>query len=91
MLLRGRDDDWKTIATKGVKDDLWDLCWFGDELYVSSMSTLYVLQGDALAPVDYGQKAPGSAYRLSEAQGVLWSLGQQSLLSFDGKTWQRWE
>ena len=90
-LIRGRAGAWEQINTDGVVDDLWDVRWFEGKLYVASMSTLYVLFPDGLHPVDFGKEAPRSCYKLTDAQGVLWSVGQENVFSFDGKAWTRWD
>jgi hypothetical protein len=90
-LLRGRGQDWDVLETDGLIDDFWDLRWFMGRLYVASMSALYELQGDVLVPVDFGPDAPDSCYKLTDAEGVLWSVGQQNICSFDGAAWRRWE
>ena len=90
-LLRGRGQDWEVLETEGLIDDFWDLRWFMGRLYVASMSALYELQGDVLVPVDFGRDAPDSCYKLTDAEGVLWSVGQQNICSFDGAAWRRWE
>jgi len=90
-LLRGRKDKWELLETEGMTDDLWDLCWFDGKLYASSMTALYELQGDRLVVVDFGKNAPDSCYKLTAADGVMWSIGQESIFSFDGKSWQQWD
>ena len=90
-LLRGRNDTWEQLEQENVEDDLWDLCWFKKKLYVASMTFLYQLDGDELTPVNFGKDAPDSCYKLTEAGGVLWSVGQEDLFSFDGRTWTRWD
>jgi hypothetical protein len=90
-LLRGRGQDWDVLETDGLIDDFWDLRWFMGRLYVASMSALYELQGDVLVAVDFGPDAPDSCYKLTDAEGVLWSVGQQNICSFDGAAWRRWE
>lgn len=90
-LLRGRNGQWELIETDGLTDDFWDVRWFAGRLYVASMTALYELQGDELVVVDFGADAPDSCYKLTDAEGVLWSIGQENIFSFDGSAWQRWE
>ena len=90
-LVVGRDDAWKKLPQPKLTDDLWDVCWFGGKLYAASTSTLYVLKGSVLAPVDFGSAAPKSCYRLTHADGVLWSIGQDSVAFYDGVKWTRWD
>jgi hypothetical protein len=90
-LLSGRNDEWEVLEQQDLEDDFWDLCWFKKKLYVASMSYLYQLEGTELVPVEFGKDAPDSCYKLTEAGGVLWSVGQEDLFSYDGKTWTRWD
>lgn len=92
-LLAGRNDRWDVLPQEDVEDDFWDLCWFGKKkrLYVASMSYLYELKDRELVPVDFGDDAPDSCYKLTEADGVMWSVGQEDLFSFDGRRWTRWD
>jgi hypothetical protein len=90
-LVRGKKDGWEVLTTQGLEEDFWDLRWFEGKLYVASMGYLYLLDGDQLVPVEFGMDPPSSFYRLTDADGVLWSMGQEAILSFDGKSWQRWD
>jgi hypothetical protein len=90
-LLRGRNENWEKLSQNNIRDDFWDICWFKNKLYVASMSTIYSLNGGKLIPVDFGKDAPKSCYKLTEAEGVMWSVGQEDLFSFDGKKWTRWD
>jgi len=90
-LLRGRNEAWEILTTPDLDDDLWDVHWFDGKLYAASMSYLYTLDGDRLVPVNFGIEPPASFYRLTDADGVLWSVGQEAILSFDGAKWERWD
>ena len=93
LLLKGRNEEWKVIA-HGKRDDLWNLAWFNDRLYVVTMKAVFWLSeeadGDYLNDVEWtnGDK-PKTCLRLSAADGVLWSIGAKDVLSFDGTTWTR--
>ncbi|MCE9672170.1 hypothetical protein LY474_30625 [Myxococcus stipitatus] len=89
-LLRGRGNKWEVVKT-GLGEDLWDIRWFSGRLYVATLSALYVLEGGTLVAVDFGRNAPKSFYKLTDAEGVLWSIGQKNICSFDGAEWRRWE
>ncbi|WP_200957304.1 hypothetical protein [Lysobacter sp. Root690] len=90
-LLRGRGREWEALNTEGLTDDFWDVRWYKGRVYVASTSSLYALYGDALVPVEFGADAPESCYKLTDAEDVLWSVGQRNLFSFDGAVWSRWE
>ncbi len=89
LLLRGRNDTWEVIEHESTAQDLWGLAWYDGKLYVSSLKQVFTLEGDALAPVDMGDDPAESAYHLSAADGVLWSIGAKDVMAFDGSEWTR--
>lgn len=92
VMLRGRNSAWEVIEWDNeVTVDLWDLCWFQDKLYIASMTSLHVLDGNNLVPVEFGEIGVPSCYSLTTAQGVLWSIGRDDVASFDGTTWRLYE
>ncbi|WP_369940120.1 hypothetical protein [Xanthomonas medicagonis] len=88
VLLRGRGAQWQIIGHHATDADFWDLAWFADTLHVSTRDAVYALRGDRLEPVG-GGLAPDSCHRLSSADGVLWSIGDQAISAFDGQAWTR--
>jgi len=88
-LIRGRRDTWEVVELEDIIDDFWDVCWFNDRLYLSTMTMLYSFTDGSLAPVNFGADRPGTCYRLTEAEGVLWSIGSDDVFSFDGTQWMR--
>lgn len=90
VLLRGRLDSWTAVNHAGTSENIWDLAWFADALYASTMTDVHRLGGDSrLEPVDFGTDRPRSCYQLSTAEGVMWSNGEFDLMSFDGTHWTR--
>lgn len=87
-LLKGRHNKWEAFSSAELTDDCWDIISFKNRIFVSTMTSLWELNGSQLSPVNFGKKAPVSCYRLTAAEGVMWSLGQQDLYSFDGKKWE---
>jgi hypothetical protein len=88
-LIQGRKDRWEVLEQEEVTDDLWDIEWFNEQLYVSTMDAVYRLKKNELEAVDFGADPPKSCNQLSAAKGVLWSIGEFDLLSFDGTDWSR--
>ncbi len=87
-LLRGRKNDWEALEiADDFNEDLWGLCWFNDKLYVSSMLGLYTFEDEYFTDVDLGKYADATTYHLSTSENVLWSVGGEDVLSFDGKKW----
>ncbi|WLH10166.1 hypothetical protein PSH58_14705 [Pseudomonas hefeiensis] len=89
VLLQGRKDMWSVIDQTVVSDNIWDLEWFIDALYVSTMSNVYRLKQSQLEPVNFGDDPPASCYQLSAGTDVMWSNGEFDLMSFDGVEWTR--
>jgi hypothetical protein len=89
LLIRGRSTSWEIIAQDETTETIWDLEWFEKELYVSTMLYVYRLKDGELELVDFGDDTPQSCYHLSAAEGVMWSIGAEDIMSFDGKTWTR--
>ena len=88
-LLRRRHDLWDVIELVDMTDDFWDLHWFNDRLYLATMTSLYTFTDGGFLPVDFGADRPGTCYRLTDAKGVLWSIGSDDVFSFDGTQWTR--
>ncbi len=88
-LIYGRKDKWKLLNTENMTDDIWDLEWFKEQLYVSTMHGLYRLEGDKLRKVDFGNDTPKTTYHLSAIEEVMWSFGREDVMAYDGNTWKR--
>ena len=88
-LLRGKMGRWEIVADGETGSDLWDLAWFGGRLWVSSLSMLFTLVGDQLEPVEFDDDMPDTFYSLDAREGILWSVGSDDILEFDGETWSR--
>lgn len=88
-LLRGRRDSWELLNHGETEDNIWDVDWFIDKLYVSTMSHVYRLDGSTLVEVDFGADRPKTCYQLSVGEGVMWSVGEFDIMVFDGTRWSR--
>jgi hypothetical protein len=89
VLVSGHASVWKVIDHWETKEPFWDLEWFGGELYLSTLSTLFRLKNDKLSRVQFGQDVPKTCNQLSATTDVLWSVGEKDVLSFDGRSWFR--
>ncbi|PTL85143.1 hypothetical protein DAT35_07855 [Vitiosangium sp. GDMCC 1.1324] len=89
LLLRGRDARWEVVEHDGPREDIQDMAWYGDRLYLSTHRQLFTLSGDRLTPIHFGDDAPETCYHLSVADGVLWSFGAKDLMAFNGQKWTR--
>lgn len=89
VLIKGRHASWEIVEWDDEIDiDIWDLCWFNDKLYVATMTNLFTLNGNDLVGVDFGEIEVSSCYSLTQAEGVMWSIGKDDVLSFEGNTWR---
>lgn len=88
-LVHGRHDAWNIIDLNEMKDDFWDICWFSETLYLATMTRLYTYTDKGLLPVVFEGDSPATCYRLTHAEGVLWSVGSNDVFSFDGSQWAR--
>lgn len=88
LLLKGRREAWQVVE-QDLAEDIWDMAWFDGRLHVSTSQGIYVLQGEQLVPVDFGSERPTSFHHLSQADGVLWSIGAKDIFAFDGHDWSR--
>lgn len=88
LLLRGRHDAWEVVEQE-LTEDIWDMAWFGGQLYLSTYQGLYVLKDERLVPVGFAGERPTSFYHLTQADGVLWSIGAKDIFAFDGQDWSR--
>lgn len=80
---------WKSVKVK-ASETIWDLAWFKDCLYSSTHEGVYRLENEKeWVPVDFGDDKPSTTYKMSVAQGVLWSIGNSDIMSFDGNKWSR--
>ena len=89
IFLRGRENEWTTINHDSDSEDIWDIEWFNEQIYISTMYTISRLQGEKFEHIDFGDDAPKSCYQLSVASGVMWSVGETDIMSFDGNNWTR--
>jgi len=88
-LLKGRKGQWTVLADNALDTDLWDLEWFDDRLWVSSLSMLCTLEADGLQPVIFDDDAPSTFGHLDARDGILWTVGSDDILQFDGHGWER--
>lgn len=89
LLLEGRNDSWSLVDHQQTADDIWDLEWFANSLYLSTMKDVYQLNGQQLQAVDFGADPPRSCYQLSAGNEVMWSNGEFDIMQFDGTNWSR--
>src|SRR5262245_18335275 len=89
LLIEGKGSAWSVIEHGETEDDIWDIEWFDEEIFVSTMKAVYRLKRGSLSAVKFGEDAPKTCYQLSSASGVMWSNGERDVVSYDGSKWTR--
>ena len=89
VIIFGASNSWKVFEQDAIEEDIWDMEWFMDVLYISTLTNVYQLRDDNLKAVEFGNNKPRTCYHLSSRDGILWSIGEKDVMSFDGKSWQR--
>lgn len=89
VLLSGRLDEWTLVENDVCDADLWDVEEFAGTLYFCSDSfPLYCLEDGRLEPVESGVD-DASAGSLHSAEGILLSVGEDEIFTFDGDSWEQ--
>lgn len=89
LTIRGNSNQWEVFCDGQIEDDVWDLEWFDDTVFASTMKHVYRYRDDNFKAEDFGEKGKVTCYQLSTAEGVLWSNGERDVMSYDGQTWSR--
>jgi hypothetical protein len=90
ILIRGRDEQWEVIEQDQTTSDIWGVAWFQGCVYVATTQMVFGLANNNLERIDFKEGAiPASCYHLSTTDDVLWSIGPEDIVEFDGKNWTR--
>ncbi len=87
IVLRGAGTRWEVLRTEAL-EDLWGLAALKGTVYVAGVGGLGQVDGNDIVSVDtdLGRTVPD--YRLRTAADVLWSIGTDDILRFDGTKWE---
>ncbi len=91
ILLIGRDGMWDRIEHDATDLEFFSLQWFQEHLYLATTQAVFLLEGDTIELVDFGEAGPATCFHLFESGGTLWSVGAKDILRFDGSRWTRIE
>jgi len=85
----GAKKGWTDLSDPGVQDDfIWDIAEFRGKVYLTAHDKLLVIDGGKLAEVKVPIRG-ASFMKLAANENQLWSVGDDCILKFDGKTWTR--
>jgi hypothetical protein len=88
VILRGRASTWTVLTNEVATSHIWDLEWFSQKIYLSTYVGLHEVVGDKVVQLDLGDAQPESAYHLSTADGVMWSVGENDVVALEGSSWR---
>lgn len=90
VLIRGRKHVWNVIEHGDTKQDLWDVHWFDNRLWLTTITFLYTLEnGASLKRVSFGEEVALSCYHLTSADNMLLSIGMKDILAYRNGNWTR--
>ncbi|MEW8692975.1 MAG: hypothetical protein AB2535_18210 [Candidatus Thiodiazotropha endolucinida] len=89
VLLRNINGHWEVIDHQETISDFWDMAWYKNKLYISTMESLYCYNGKTFEDIDFGIDHPNTCYHLSVSDGLMWSIGSNDILAFNGNEWRR--
>lgn len=89
ILVRGSGHTWDIIHDPDLTKNFYCVDVLDGVVYLANMGELRFLDGDKFPLVDTGLDPAPKSYRLHARDGLLWSFGQEDLVFFDGKKWER--
>ena len=91
IVLCGDKDGWQVVwDKKAPSENWWSLEHFVGKTYLAGNEFLGVLEDGQIDEVDVGLKEEITTMVLHARDGVLWSIGEEDILSWDGSRWTAW-
>ncbi len=88
ILICGESGNFNVIEQNSTDDNLYDLAWFQNQLYVAGLKNLFVLIDNELQEVALGLGNGFTFGHLHAKDGMLWSVGARHLAyTVDGVSW----
>ncbi len=89
IIIIGDGDCWRVLEQELTDSTFWGVQWYKGHVYISSFAGLYRIEDGDLVEVDFGFSEKVSCHQLGTADGVLWSIGEEDILEYDGSYWTR--
>lgn len=88
IILQGRWDNWDVVwSDEEPSESWWSLEYYGGHVYVAGDDFLGRLENGQVVPVSIDGKSDITTLELHAKDGILWSIGESDILSFDGTRW----
>jgi hypothetical protein len=89
IILCGDQDRWEVIwDDEEPSENWWNVEKFQGHTYVAGSLMLARLEDEGIVQIDVGIKDDITAQTLQRKDGILWSIGAEDILSYDGKEWK---
>lgn len=89
VILCGRNERWEVIWDQQEPvERWWNLESFRGKIYVANNRFLGTFEGDEILPVDVGIRQNLTTGTLHQKEGILWSIGAENILAYDGEYWK---
>lgn len=92
VLLKGREGKgWADLSDPSVKVEVFeDMTEFKGRIYMTATDLLLSTDGKSIEQVDVPIKGEKSYYAIDSVADALWCVGDDCVLQFDGKKWNRY-
>lgn len=87
IVVHGSGNSWNVLHNPDFSDDLWGVEVYQDIVYVAGFGGLAKIEQGAIVPFDPGVGHRIAGYRLHASDGILWSIGNDEILCYDGARW----
>jgi hypothetical protein len=92
MIIKGRSGRWQVVEQDLTTETFWDMTEFGNSIFLSTLNGLFRLGPDGrLRQVDMQLPHPTTTSRVDADDEVLWSVGRDHLVVYDGENWNEVE
>jgi hypothetical protein len=87
VVLKGNARRWEIVPNDELDAELWGVEILDDQVYVAGFGGLGKIDGGVVVKIDPGLGRDVDGYRLRQNGGLLWSIGTDDILCYDGRKW----
>ena len=88
LVLHGGHAHWTIIESPDFNSNWYAVEEFEGKIYLAGNGVLAYIDGDRIKPVDTGLNKEFTTNKLHAKEGLLWSIGSEDILVFDGSVWK---
>ena len=87
VVLCGAFGNWHLVDSNSFENNWYSIELFEGTPYLAGNNFLAKVEHNRIVPVDTGLKYQITTHKLHAREGILWSIGEEDILAFDGKIW----